>query len=291
MKKIVALVLALALALSLCTVAFAADEVKGDVTTKTVSFKKATLAEYDTSATVTSLGEAKEVKEVTLCTHNNDVDPKGVKTVYADVYVVDKDEYAVVSKDLATAKLVVDGKAIYLMETKGWAVFAKKVVDKKIEAKDEPSCGDYKKDVYMIDGKAYLTDGDEWALLNGAFVKCGDVAQEVNPHSFTEKSKKTYDKNGVIDSITCAECKKVFSVVKASKIDKDWEEDVDFQWVAKDLEGKDLYVILAGGKAADEAGKDVTSAKTFDAGVAMYVGLSLASVAGSAVVIGKKKEF
>lgn len=35
----------------------------------------------------------------------------------------------------------------------------------------------------------------------------------------------------------------------------------------------------------------VTSAKTFDAGVAMYAGLALMSVAGSAVVIGKKKEF
>ena len=33
------------------------------------------------------------------------------------------------------------------------------------------------------------------------------------------------------------------------------------------------------------------SAKTFDAGVAMYVGMSLLSVAGGAVVIGKKKEF
>ena len=35
----------------------------------------------------------------------------------------------------------------------------------------------------------------------------------------------------------------------------------------------------------------VPSAKTFDAGVAMYVGMSLLSVAGGAVVIGKKKEF
>ena len=35
----------------------------------------------------------------------------------------------------------------------------------------------------------------------------------------------------------------------------------------------------------------VDSAKTFDAGVAMYVGMSLLSVAGGAVVIGKKKEF
>ena len=37
--------------------------------------------------------------------------------------------------------------------------------------------------------------------------------------------------------------------------------------------------------------KGVNSAKTFDAGVAMYVGMSLLSVAGGAVVIGKKKEF
>ena len=36
---------------------------------------------------------------------------------------------------------------------------------------------------------------------------------------------------------------------------------------------------------------NVTSARTFDAGIAMYVGMSLLSVAGSAVVIGKKKEF
>ena len=33
------------------------------------------------------------------------------------------------------------------------------------------------------------------------------------------------------------------------------------------------------------------SPKTFDAGIAMYPGMALMSVAGSAVVIGKKKEF
>ena len=33
------------------------------------------------------------------------------------------------------------------------------------------------------------------------------------------------------------------------------------------------------------------SPKTFDAGIAMYVGMALTSVAGSAVVIGTKKEF
>ena len=45
------------------------------------------------------------------------------------------------------------------------------------------------------------------------------------------------------------------------------------------------------GAKADDAKKGVDSAKTFDAGVAMYVGMSLLSVAGGAVVIGKKKEF
>ena len=38
------------------------------------------------------------------------------------------------------------------------------------------------------------------------------------------------------------------------------------------------------------AGKKVESGKTFDAGIAMYVGLSVLSVTGGALVIGKKKE-
>ena len=39
------------------------------------------------------------------------------------------------------------------------------------------------------------------------------------------------------------------------------------------------------------ATENTPSPKTFDAGIAMYVGMALTSVAGSAVVIGKKKEF
>ena len=45
------------------------------------------------------------------------------------------------------------------------------------------------------------------------------------------------------------------------------------------------------GTKPDTTKDGVNSAKTFDAGIAMYVGMSLLSVAGSAVVIGKKKEF
>ena len=54
------------------------------------------------------------------------------------------------------------------------------------------------------------------------------------------------------------------------------------------------YVGFAYEKTASAAGTTTTgvsSAKTFDAGVALYAGMALMSVAGSAVVIGKKKEF
>ena len=46
----------------------------------------------------------------------------------------------------------------------------------------------------------------------------------------------------------------------------------------------------AAAAAAAGTAAGVTSAKTFDAGIAMYAGLALMSVAGSAVVIGKKKD-
>ena len=46
----------------------------------------------------------------------------------------------------------------------------------------------------------------------------------------------------------------------------------------------------AGGTTTPSTDKTVTSAETFDAGIAMYVGMSVMAAAGSAVVIGKKKD-
>ena len=56
----------------------------------------------------------------------------------------------------------------------------------------------------------------------------------------------------------------------------------------KDLPGtvRPSYYVTNG-----TATENKPSPKTFDAGIAMYVGMALTSVAGSAVVIGKKKEF
>ena len=269
----------------------AAAATTGSVTAKTETVKGLKFYKYEekdgvksqvADSNFTSDAEYKVEK----WTHSDDVDVNGVKTVYADCYTVGGKTYAVVSKDLATNKMVKGGTTFYLLEVKNVGdVKTDKVIDKKIEAKDEPSCGDYEKDVYMIDGTAYATSGRNWALLNGTFVQYGGEMFGPLDHQFSADSKKTYNKDGKVDSIKCDECKKVFSVVKASKIDKDWKEGVDF------MVYDGMYVVLAGGKAAAETGKEITSAKTFDAGVVMYVGLSLASVAGTAVVIGKKKEF
>ena len=49
--------------------------------------------------------------------------------------------------------------------------------------------------------------------------------------------------------------------------------------------------VVADKTATDTKTDGTSSPKTFDAGIAMYVGMALTSVAGSAVVIGKKKEF
>jgi len=51
------------------------------------------------------------------------------------------------------------------------------------------------------------------------------------------------------------------------------------------------FIKLEKGTATDTKTDGKDSPKTFDAGIAMYVGMALTSVAGSAVVIGKKKEF
>ena len=66
-----------------------------------------------------------------------------------------------------------------------------------------------------------------------------------------------------------------------------WKVDANGNGIADDKENRYTITYTATWKA--NSGKD--SPKTFDAGIAMYVGMALTSVASSAVVIGKKKEF
>ena len=294
MKKFVSLVLVLALALSLCTVAFAVVNNSGTTKTVTVDFEKATIASISsTSGIGTSSSLAgKTITKVT--TSGVVVDDEDY--YYADWFVIDDQEYSVVTKDYADYLLTIDGVKYFVVDQK---VFTKVVFTKAIAEKDEPSCGDYDVDVFVDeDGNAYEdAASNNWAYLNGTFVTYKTGTVEANPHTFkADSDKNTYKldskNNRVPVTAYCTTCKKSFNVV--TKLDKEWEKDVNYVDAPAfaDVKPDTYYVVLdtaVGGSTTTTT--TVDSSKTFDAGVAMYVGLSLMSVAGSAVVIGKKKEF
>ncbi len=70
----------------------------------------------------------------------------------------------------------------------------------------------------------------------------------------------------------------------------DWAEGTGYYWNLLDKD-EQAYVKALSVKHLYVSTAEVESAKTFDAGIALYAGLALMSVTGSAVVIGKKKEF
>ena len=88
-----------------------------------------------------------------------------------------------------------------------------------------------------------------------------------------------------MNTVKCETCEKSFNVV--DKVDKTYTGSV----VTTTAFGGTQYILTGTATATPAGSTTTTSPKTFDAGIAMYVGMALTSVAGSAVVIGKKKEF
>ena len=277
MKKIVALVLCLALALALCTVAFA------DTTSTTI---KAKVLDKDNKEVV-ALGDVTKVVTSKVTTTDGS---KSTTTYTADKYVVGDTTYAAVSADAAWTHKIIDkdGKLLATViatdsDLKTSAVITKSGVG-------TGKTGDYEKDAkYVIVGdKAYTAEGNEWAVNSkGEFVQFGgEPLDKIQPNFNDAKALKTgfvtYDANGKIVSAKDSDGKTYTVVAKGS---------VPASYTGEVLELNGEYVILLGAAAAETPATGVTSAKTFDAGVAMYAGLALMSVAGSAVVIGKKKEF
>ena len=105
--------------------------------------------------------------------------------------------------------------------------------------------------------------------------------QTAKQHSWAASA---WDKKGVATEYTCATCKTVAKVINSpvnapagSTIERIGNTLIAFTYTP--------------GTANNTNTGSASSPKTFDAGIAMYVGMALTSVAGSAVVIGKKKEF
>ena len=316
MKKIVALVLSLVMALSLCTLAFA-DGYDIEVT------KKGEHTKYD---------ELKSVAQTdTVLPHY-----EGKANGEWFVETADPDVYDSASNFIVTYQR--DGKIVYLLrvekdDLKVNALKADAVAEHKYvgcgdnNAKAPKDCyKDVKNSNYWIksdadDAVAYVTvdgDYDNVVAVRAAtvFGKDGnwDRNSEVVPsgHLMVLVKKNVEYKNSAdgkivkdVNEYKCYFCNRTFygsdfpystpetadtysstfanELVKAKFVNVEDGVilgDVAYYWTTdKDNDTK-----------TDDTNK-VPSAKTFDAGVAMYVGMSLLSVAGGAVVIGKKKEF
>ena len=287
MKKIIATVLAMVMALALCTTAFAATtETKVDKTGYTL------MDLTNKEITITADEFTKTVTDAKVVTSGS----KTTTTYYADKYEINSATYYACDAAIATHKLVKGGTVVFLIDasttTAKFADGTTKVATAFVEAKDaaDRKCGDVESDAYVIEGKNYVTTGTNLAVLNGKFVTYGGEATTVG-HKFTKAAGKTSgyfttDTKGVVNTVKCENCDKFFNVVKT--VDKNYTGSVE----PISIDNVTMYV-LTGTATATPAGSTgtTTSPKTFDAGIAMYVGMALTSVAGSAVVIGKKKEF
>lgn len=292
MKKIIATVLAMVMALALCVTAFAATTYNA-VDSKGYELK-------NMSNTTYTIGKDTKIGITKYDAVKTTVDGKTTTTYFADQYEVRVDEIAAntdttffaCDSSIAEYKLIKDGKVVaYLSTNTKLNEGTSDVVTKTIEAKEtkDQTCGDYTVDVFMIDGKAYKVGGDKVAMLNGLAVTYGEK-QTAIPHKvdWTVKDNKatpSYNAKGEVVSVKCA-CGTSFEVVK--KVAGTYTGDVE-----KVIDNGVTYYVLMGNTNPTKPGTTNTngSPKTFDAGIAMYAGMALMSVAGSAVVIGKKKEF
>ncbi len=315
MKKIIATVLAMVMALALCTTAFAADTwtlYKGKANNPTAADK------YTTGVTV----EHKDAKDiindqpgnveywnVTATGDNAEVNGKWIACdkdeaactlyknngFYAYVKLVDSVEYTKVltAQDKTTDKAsctaphyLVDGyldslKNFYVKSENGSITAKISGTEKLVKVNVVSDSNDSVIYASHVLGKATKNTDKGWD--EATCLVCGaKVALTSNKDVLKKNSIKTDDCNPYSDV-----------AARAVIVDNGKTGKYAFA-VGTEFAGKYDYAWeIAAGTTGTTTGTTSTSSspKTFDAGIAMYVGMALTSVAGSAVVIGKKKEF
>ena len=274
MKKIIATVLAMVMALALCTTAFAAAQTYDFYDAKTGS-EVGLPADETLTYTKAATKAPKAVAYYTCDTTTGDL--KDAKLIECDAADAD---YIVKYHDSSKVAMYVKvGNPVYIGDGKAFTAIGK-------------ACGQFKLDEtkYDADTKFYTaTDKDDNVIL---FVE-SDVdttnlmvdGKLVAVEELGKLSEKVVQHTWVLDrTAMTAKCSACGATAKLYKSVAECGT-ADYEQVAVGL-----YAVVT--NTADTTKPAGTSSpKTFDAGIAMYVGMALTSVAGSAVVIGKKKEF
>ena len=315
MKKIIATVLAMVMALALCTTAFAANAItdkanvptaaNGDTvaatetwnnTGKALTATKSTNAPMDTYWTADGEGlyyvwNADMAKFVQITNNEKAVIDAGYdKTTKL---VLDKNAVAATCTDAGSLFNVyskVDGSASYVLVSDVVAYNAKQTNDANKIAEPDTKYFFGTKSSNVV---AYYAAGTAANEVDYA-LKAGHVLVKDGTTYGTAKS----------DVYKCAICGSRFVVgptVDTGDLKSEFytydaatvasyanEHGILLKNILRS--NATLYLVEAG-KTTTPSTDTNKSPKTFDAGIAMYVGMALTSVAGSAVVIGKKKEF
>ena len=290
MKKIIATVLAMVMALALCTTAFAAEK-----TYEVYDAETGALVSTQADATLTYVPASKTNKTIAYYTLNNAV----VADEENDIEALEnqfKDEMYV-SSTAADANYVLkySGKTSVVMYLEAVTTVNYKDGEATAYTNIGTKCGQYKLDAAAgetkdtkfytatnpVTGKVELfkaaTNGGYDFLVGGKVVACDfiDVLDDaVLAHNWMVDTEKMVAK--------CIDCGATGKVYKTFV-------EVPNGVTPDQVQG--MFVVADKTASTDTKTDGTSSPKTFDAGIAMYVGMALTSVAGSAVVIGKKKEF
>ena len=280
MKKIIATVLAMVMALALCTTAFAADTYKEVTTTDPLTLEKVYTKDGDTSGQYY------------------------IKTG-TDKYRVGTDAETAVIKaggyNKATlAKMTDEGYLFEVYQDAAGKYYAKAAV---VDAYDKEKGTAIAQNSVVYFGKDLASAVAYYAYDSNTNLKVAEAVTVLYKTTATFGANKAAVYTNLAGTATYA----LVGDVDSTDKDKDavgnlskifYERPNDYATLLNKA-GKDIklaadsgyYYVLTEKAASTTPNTNKPSPKTFDAGIAMYVGMALTSVAGSAVVIGKKKEF